>query len=418
MKILLMSIGTRGDVEPFLAIGEILCKRGHELSYAIPEQYACLIPDKDNHHSFTPEFLELLEGEDGRAVMSGSVGFRKKIKSILRLYKKGMAVNKVMVKQQYDIVKNEDPDLILYNGKCNYPLLWHLATGKKTVLISPVPYFIHYIEGNAHTGFNGNYGSFINRLTYKIANFGLVKTIHDAQKILDIKEYTISKKQIKEKLLSEKLIYSISPCLLIRPKNWSSNVQVLGYHERDKKTDWQPDDALIEFIGKHKKIVFLTFGSMINPDPEKATRKLLSALSELKIPTIINTAAGGLIRLKDFEDYDLFYFSEQIPYDWVLEKCYGIIHHGGSGTTHSGLKNGCVTMIIPHIFDQYGWNNLIFESGLGPKGLSINKISEKKLKPLLIDLYENATYKINTVEISKKIKEENLENELYGTIMN
>ncbi|MDR7210984.1 glycosyltransferase [Flavobacterium piscis] len=417
MKILLMSIGTRGDIEPFLAIGEILSKKEHKLTYAIPEQYSHLIPNKDKYHSFTPEFLALIEGEGGRAVMGGSVGFIKKIKSILRLYKKGMAVNKIMIIQQYDIVKNEEPDLIIYNGKCNYPLLWHLSTGKKIVLISPIPYFIHYIEGNGHTGFDGNYGSFINRLTYKIANFGLVKTIYDAQKILGTKDILFSKKQIKEKLLSEKLIYTLSPSLLIRPMTWSSNVQVLGYHERNKKLDWQPDENLIEFIGKHQKILFLTFGSMINPDPEKTAQKFLSVLSELKIPTIINTAAGGIIQLKEFEEHNLFYFIKQIPYDWILEKCYGIIHHGGSGTTHSGLKNGCVTMIIPHVFDQYGWNNLIFKAGLGPKGISVNKISEKKLKPQIIDLFENESYKIKAVEISKKMKEENFENELYESIM-
>lgn len=412
-----MSIGTRGDIEPFVALGEMLTRNHHEVIYAFPEQYNQLIPNKDKSYAFTPKFLDLIEGEYGRAVMSGSVGFLKKSKAILKLYTEGMAINKILVREQYDLAKNEKPDVIIHNGKCNYPLLWNLSTGKKVVLISPIPYFLHYVEGHGHTGFNGDYGGFINRLTYKIANFGLVKTIYDAQKILPEKNTEFSKKQIKEKLLSEKLIYTISPSLFSRPKKWNSNVQVLGYHERDKIQEWIPDENISRFMNEYPKIVFLTFGSMINNNPEKTTRTILNVLKELKIPTVINIAAGGLVQLEEFKENPLFYFTRQVPYDWILEKCYGIIHHGGSGTTHSGIKNGCVSMIIPHIFDQYGWNDLIAKKGIGPKGISVNKITKANLKPLIIDLYENELYKTKTKDIAKKMMQENFESELYNSII-
>lgn len=416
MKILLMSIGTRGDIEPFLAIGAILAKNGHQIVYAIPEQYCHLIPESNKNYAFTPRFLNLIEGEDGKMVMGGSMGLNK-LKAIVRLFKEGMTVNKILVKEQFDIVKNEEADMIIHNGKCNYPLLWHLYTGKKIVLISPIPYFIHYVKGFGHTGFSFYYGEFINKLTYKIANFGLIKTIYDAQKILPF-EKKLPKSTIKDKLFSEKLIYTISPSLFTKPRNWSSNVHVLGYHERNKKLDWHPDEQIILFTKKHPKILFLTFGSMINSNPEKTTQIILNVLSELKIPTIINIAAGGLVQPKKYSENDLFYFTNQIPYDWVLEKCYAVIHHGGSGTTHCSIKYGCVTMILPHIFDQFGWNNLIAKKGLGPKGLAINKISEQNLKPLIKDLLDNQNYKNNAIEMAEKMKQENFENDLYETLIN
>lgn len=219
-------------------------------------------------------------------------------------------------------------------------------------------------------------------------------------------------------MFSEKLIYTISPSLFTKPTNWSSNVQVLGYHERDKKLDWYPDEQIIQFIETHQKILFLTFGSMINSNPEKTTQIILNVLSQLKVPTIINIAAGGLVQPKNHTENDFFYFTKQIPYDWALEKCYGIIHHGGSGTTHSSIKYSCVSMILPHIFDQFGWNNLIAKKGLGPKGLAINKITEQNLKPLIIDLLENPTYKLNAIEIAKMMERENFQNELYEAIIN
>ncbi len=87
MKILLMSIGTRGDIEPFLAIGEILAKKEHTTIYAFPEQYSHLIPDNCKTYTFTSRFLDLIEGEDGKLVMGGSMGLNK-LKAIVRLYKK------------------------------------------------------------------------------------------------------------------------------------------------------------------------------------------------------------------------------------------------------------------------------------------------------------------------------------------
>ncbi|WP_143883676.1 glycosyltransferase [Chryseobacterium binzhouense] len=417
MKILLMSIGTRGDIEPFLAIGEILSKKGHSITYAFPEQYNHLMPDNAKSYGFTSRFLDLIEGEDGKIVMGGSMGL-KKLNAIVRLYKEGMTVNKILVIEQFNILKTEEPELVIHNGKCNYPLLWNLSTGKKIVLISPIPYFIHYVKGFGHTGFSFYYGEFINKLTYKIANFGLVKTIYDAQKILPSTSNKVTKNVIKEKLFSEKLIYAISPSLFTKPTNWTSNVQVLGYHERDKKMDWLPDEMIIQFTKKHTKILFLTFGSMINSNPEKTTQTILNVLNQLKVPTIINLAAGGLVQLEEFKKNDLFYFTKQIPYDWVLEKCYGIIHHGGSGTTHSSIKYGCVSMILPHIFDQFGWNNLIAKKDLGPKGVAINKITEQNLKPLIVDLLENKKYKLKASEIAEKMGRENFENELYESIMN
>lgn len=416
MKVLLMSIGTRGDIEPFLAIGEILSKNGHSLIYAFPKQYCHLIPDKNKSYSFTSRFIDLIEGKDGKYVMNGSISI-KKLKAIARLYKEGMAVNKILVGEQFNMVKSEEPDLIIHNGKCNYPLLWHFSTGKRIVLLSPIPYFIHYVNGVGHTGFNFYFGEFINGLTYKIANFGLVKTIYDAQNILPLTASKVSKEKIKQGLVSEKLIYTISPSLFTRPANWSSNVKVLGYYERNKKIDWLPDENIIQFTKRHKQILFLTFGSMISSNPKTTTQILLNVLSELKIPTIINTAAGGLVRLEAFKENELFYFTNQIPYDWVLERCYGIIHHGGSGTTHSSIKYGCVSMILPHIFDQFAWNILVAKKGLGPKGVAINKITEENLKPLIKDLLNNNSYKLKAREVAEKMERENFENELYEAIM-
>ncbi len=202
---------------------------------------------------------------------------------------------------------------------------------------------MHYVKGHAHIAFNGDYGEFLNKLTFSLARFGMIMTVSISRKWLTMKEkYKWS--EIKNVLRNSKSIYTISPSLFSRPGNWPENLKVLGYHQRSQHKNRKPSGRLVKFIEKHDKILFITFGSMVNPAPRKNTRILLEILERHKIPAIINTASGGLIKPEGF-DVEFIHFVSQVPYEWIFPKVYGVIHHGGSGTTqHLALKFGCASI--------------------------------------------------------------------------
>lgn len=110
-------------------------------------------------------------------------------------------------------------------------------------------------------------------------------------------------------------------------------------------------------------------------------------------------------------------FVDRIPYDWVFPKVYGVIHHGGSGTTHTALKYGCANLILPHIMDQYVWNSRIAELNAGPLGMDISKISSSKLSDKVADLWNNKSYKKNAELLGTQIQEEDLEDDLVKFIL-
>jgi len=416
MKILLMSIGSRGDVEPFLAIGEMLHRNGHSIEFAFPAQLNSLVPQQFKYYSFTDQFLDLLDSDDGKLVIGGKAGI-KKFQALLRLYKVGMRVNKLLVKQQFEIVENSNPELIIYSGKCNYPIIWSMLEGGKTVFVSPVPYMIHPFPDQAHLGFNTTILKYFKSISYTLANFALTKTIKSALKQIPLK-VEIKDAEILAALKKEKLAFSISPTLLKRPSSLPDNVQILGYHERNKQMDWELDEHLNKFLDINSKVLLLTFGSMTNPNAQFNSQLLYEILYELQIPVIVNKAAGGLLELKEFKQNPLFYFTSQIPYDWALPKVYAAIHHGGSGTTHSTLKYGCASLILPHIIDQFVWNQLVADLGAGPKGIAVSKLSKEKLKPLIEGLWVNPSYKNRALEIAQSMANEKLETELYDFIIN
>ena len=410
-----MSIGTRGDIEPFLSIGELLKGKGQRVICAFPEQFKNLVEESNlEFASLGTKFIDMLDSDEGKAAMGGSGSGLKKILAYIKLAKHQTEVNKELVNKQFEVIDNENPDRIVYNGKSLYPIIWELNNRGKTIFVSPLPY-MHYIKGHSHVAFNSNLGTFLNKLSFSLAHFGMVTTIMMTKKWLKIAE-KISRKEIREILRYNKSIYTISPSLFSRPDNFNKNLKVLGYHERNKTFNWQPEKALTDFKERYNKILFITFGSMINLEPEKKTKIILDILERNKIPAIINTASGGLVKPDKFGN-ELIHFVSQIPYDWILPKIYGVIHHGGSGTTHLALKYGCATMIIPHIIDQFVWNKIIYNKGIGPKGIKIGKINTKNLEPKILDLVYNNDYKKKSEQVSNQMDKEDLKEELYQTII-
>ena len=414
MKIILTSIGTRGDMEPFLAIGEILKEKGHSIICLFPEQFRSLAEDSGfEFRSLGSEFIEMLDSPAGRTAMGGGKFGLKKLRAYLKLISMQKETSKKMVRIQEEVIESEKPDRIVHNGKVIYPVIWGLKN-KHRIMVSPVPY-MHYVKNHSHVAFNRNFGPWLNKQSYNLANYGLIKTISGSLKWLK-QERTLSAKDIKHALFTNKTIYTISPSLFERPDYWSENIQVLGYHERKKTVNWEPSTELVDFLNSHPKIVLVTFGSMINKNPPKKTRIILDILERNKIPAIINTASGGLVKPEVY-DKELFHFVERIPYDWVLPKIYAMIHHGGSGTTHTAIKYGCASMIIPHIIDQYVWNKIVYQKGVGPLGIDVSEINLKKLEPKVLDLLNNPKYKMKAEEVGHQIQNEHFRDELYNMIM-
>ncbi|MCW5518109.1 glycosyltransferase [Muriicola sp. Z0-33] len=417
MKILLISVGTNGDIEPFLAIAELLKEKGHDIVCCFPEQFRTITKEANHHFvGLGAEFLELLESVNGKIVMGGRASIIRKIKAYYSLYQKSSLVNKILVKQQQDLINDITPDKVIYNIKSLYPLIWTIDNPEKAILVSPIPYLVHSTKNQAHIGFNKNFGSIINKLTYRLSNYGLIKNVLSVTKdCASIKKITF--KQLKKVLCNSKMIYTVSPSLFTRPNYWPTNVQILGFHERNKRNTWEANDELKAFISKHDKILFVTLGSMTNENPEEKTAIVLDIVQRYGIPTIINTSSGGLMKPNSYES-NLLLFVSNIPYDWIFSKVYAVMHHGGSGTTHTSLKYGCSSLIIPHIIDQFMWRNAVYDLGVGPRGIDISKLNLKTLEPLILNLYQNAVYKERAKQISEQMKKEKLKKELYQFIMN
>ena len=205
-------------------------------------------------------------------------------------------------------------------------------------------------------------------------------------------------------LYQEKTVYPISPTLFPRPAHWHKQVKVIGHFERNKPQHYSPHNTLSDFLAKHNKILFISFGSISSPHPEEKTNAILHVLEKHHIPTIINTSWGGLIQPESYPDH--IYFVERIPYEWILPKVYAMVHHGGAGTTHSALKFACPSLVIPHFIDQFFWAKKVVKLGAGPPGISIKGLTAENFEKMLLDLWNNGAFKEKASWIAAQMNQE------------
>ena len=90
MKAILFSIGTRGDIEPFLAIAQLLKEKDWDLICVFPEQFRETVEKMDiPFRGFNKEFLEILDGKEAKMVMGGQGSIFKRIGFMIKNGKSG-----------------------------------------------------------------------------------------------------------------------------------------------------------------------------------------------------------------------------------------------------------------------------------------------------------------------------------------
>ncbi len=416
MKILLVAIGSRGDVEPFLALGSMLSKdRGCEIGCIFPEQYRDLAEDEGfQFFSLGTEFIDMIDSDEGRDIMGGNVSGLKKIGLYIKLYRMSKSIHAKHMELQDQYFKAFQADRIIYHVKSVYATAYSVIDPGKSIILSPVPCLLHKMSDYPTLGFSFSLGKWFNRWSYALTNLAMLANIKTfAKPIATIR--AVTKAQLRETILNTPLLFSISPALIDPDPDWPGHVKLVGYHERDKQSHWQPDEALEQFLDNHVKPIMVTFGSMTNPNPVQKTRIIVDILTTLRIPAIFNLAAGGLVMPEDY-DPTLFHVVERIPYDWLLPKLYGAIHHGGSGTTHMMAKYGCVSLILPHIIDQFLWDRLTVVKGIGPKGVGIAKITKDTLLPIIKDFYTNPQYQVKAKEAARQMATEDYKSTILETV--
>lgn len=386
-KILIATLGTRGDVQPYVALAEELALQGADVVLSTGEGFEDTIERAGARARPVPvNYQTLLQQEDIRAALHS-------LKGMIRAARQNIVLQQKIVKELWKIGLDEKPDLILFNLKATVMTLVGRRLGVPALATSLQP--VLAATGDFPLALFGlpDMGAFFNRRSYGFGRLlmkaglgSLFKPLkQEATAELSMAGSTIDGFQPGGgKALS---LQAFSRALVPTPDDWPSEFWQCGYWFTPPPADYAPPDDLRQFLSTGPPPVYLGFGSMPSKNPEELTRTVLAALGQTGQRAILATGWGGLAKeaLPDGLTENLFLI-DKAPHSWLFQRCAGVVHHGGAGTTHEALRWGRPSLVCPVFGDQPFWGQRVNRIGAGPEPVAQKKLTPDNLARALKEL--------------------------------
>ncbi|KAI7935445.1 hypothetical protein MJO28_016316 [Puccinia striiformis f. sp. tritici] len=376
MKITCLTIGTRGDVQPYIALCQRLNELGHTCTIATHKNFrhwietsGILFAEIDGD----PE--ELIEHCVEFGVLSPFFwwnGFSR-----FSPWFDGLLASSWKACQGSDLLIESPSALIGV----------HIAQSLN------IPYYRAFTMPWTQTGayfhamlaMSDSWGSWLNRMSYVLFDLLiwviLSSRINTWRKfVLGLEATTFSQLRLDQ----VPFLYNFSPLVVPRPDDWKPWVTPTGYwfvksQENEKYSENSIPEELRKMLHQAKqsqrKIVYIGFGSVIVPDPEKIMNAIIGAVKESNVFAIISggwtaqhadkmeESAG--MRADINQHRDSMYYVDSIPHEWLFSQIDAALHHGGAGTTAASIRAGIPTMIKPFFGDQKFWARRVEHLGVG-----------------------------------------------------
>lgn len=349
MRTLLVTAGSRGDVEPFAALARGLRERGHEALLAGPARFAGLAA----RHAvpFRPlddRFLDLQDELAGAGVRGALTAGR----AAKAAYRRLLA----------DIVRlaDEPCDVVAYHPKTLIAPMLAERRGVPAIAAQLVP------MAPATSAFPApllpvDVPSPLTRTSWRLV--GAVESQWSAE-IRAIRGRWLGlpgdAPRLRELVEREGALNAWSPWLLPRPRDWRPALEPIGFWRAPTGAP-PPPAALVDFVERGTEPVYVGFGSTRQTRPQRAGRAIRDALRRVGRRAIVVTGAGGLA----VEPDDDLFVIDEVPHDWLLPRCAAAVHHGGIGTVAGCLRAGVPQVIRPFFGDQSFWAQRVQRLGAG-----------------------------------------------------
>lgn len=200
------------------------------------------------------------------------------------------------------------------------------------------------------------------------------------------------------------VLYGFSPEVVPPPADWPASVEVTGYWFLDPPIDWQPPAELVNFLQAGLPPVYIGFGSMSTRNPEETADLVLGALARTQQRAILSSGWDGMSK-KDLPDSVLMI--DSIPHAWLFPRMAAVVHHGGAGTTAAGLRAGVPSIVIPFFGDQPFWGRRVAELGVGPAPIPHKQLTVDRLAQAIRQAVTDQAMRQRAADLGSRIRAEN-----------
>jgi sterol 3beta-glucosyltransferase len=199
------------------------------------------------------------------------------------------------------------------------------------------------------------------------------------------------------------MLYGYSRHVLPRPHDWAAHHQVTGYWFLDAADDWTPPADLVDFLEAGAPPVYIGFGSMGSRNPREAGQIALEALARSGQRGVLAAGWGGL-QAKDVPD--TVHVISSLPHSWLFPHMAAVVHHGGAGTTAAGLRAGVPSIIVPFMGDQPFWGERVRALGVGTTSIPRKQLTADKLAGAITAAVADREMRQRASALGERIREE------------
>ncbi len=410
MRITILAVGSRGDAQPYTALGAGLQAAGHDVRIATHEVFRDLVTGRGLEFGLirlNPQ--EMLKQEAGQAWMDSGKNPVHFIRHMARAF--APLLNDMLTDCLHACAGS---DVILFSPLAigALPVAEKLqARAMLVTLWSNLPTHTYPSLYAPKLPFGGPIAQAYNRLTYDVAGlpkrlFGrpIWQAINRWQEEV-LKLPAVSPAALRRRMLAGEwpLLAGYSPTVFPAPADWPAWVNVTGYWFLDAGPAWQPTPALVDFLRAGPPPVYIGFGSMAGRNPEERTEIAIQALERSGQRGILLTGWGGL-QTGDLPDS--VFAVDSVPHDWLFPRMAAVVHHGGAGTTAAGLRAGAPTIVVPFFGDQPFWGRRVAELGVGPSPLPQKKLSAESLAAAIRSATGDQVMRRRAHKLSQQIQAE------------
>ncbi len=404
MKILITSHGTRGDVQPYLALAVGLQHAGHQVTLATSHAYADWIqgygvqahPTRFNVQEFTlhPETLAALKSRNPVRVIG-------RMRQLIQLGAEAMDEVWAAIQHADFIIDTPTSTGALDAAQQrNVP-----AAHAYPVPFAPTRAFPSFFLGQPRFSLGAGYNLLTHSLMHKILWSGMSGPLSNPlRKKLGQKAWgSFANQRAYAKRMGIPSLYGFSAHVLPKPADWDELQHITGYWFLDSPPNWQPPAEVQQFLESGPPPVYVGYGSINIGDSEQKTRLILRALEMNGQRGVISTGWGGLTRQPAPPSV---LFVENIPHDWLFPRMAAVVHHGGAGTTGASLRSGVPTLITPFAGDQASWGERVVQLGVGPRAIGLKQLTAEKLAEAIQVMLTDATLRARAAALGEKIRAE------------
>jgi sterol 3beta-glucosyltransferase len=409
MNILILTLGSRGDVQPYVALGKGLKAAGHDVTVATSASFESFISEHGLRYGYmNNQLMALMETTEGRAAMEDMGGPLGAIKTMAKLAKEGNRINRELMLDSWDTAQQIRPDLIIFHPKALAAPHIAAKLGIPAVLALLQPIIVPTAEMPPMGIPPFKLGGWYNRLGYRLVSMGY-ESYRGMVNTFRTETLGIDKLPRSQKLLTEvagqpiPVLHGFSQHMLPRPTDWPDHVHVTGFWFLDQPHGWQPSAELQAFLDAGEPPVYVGFGSMAGRDPQRLTGIVIEALQQAGVRGIMATGWGGLQTSSLPESV---FKLDQAPHDWLFPRMAAVVHHGGAGTTAAGLRAGRPTVICPFMADQPFWGTRVHALGVGSVPVMQKALTAAKLANAIREVTTNPTIQQNAAALGEKIRAE------------